>query len=123
LKPGGQLVMTTPSGEYLKNSLPSFRELGDPKHWEHMQYTADGDGHFFAYTAEELREIAVAAGLQNVEVVWFESPWITGHMKVRYLHGRLPVRFLRWMDRLAIRLPGLGRRLSYQLMLKATKVI
>ena len=44
LKPGGRLVVTTPNGRYVRNSLPSYRELGNPKDWEHLQFTADGDG-------------------------------------------------------------------------------
>src|SRR5712691_6085155 len=57
LKPGGRLVMTTPNGEYIKNSLPSYSELGDVQQYADYQFTADGDGHFFAYRRAELKHI------------------------------------------------------------------
>ncbi len=116
LKPGGRLVMTTPNGEYLKNPLPSFKEIGDPAEHEHLQFTADGDGHFFAYRADELVDIFSNAGLRNVQVRYFETPWISGHMKLRYLHPWAPVSLLRAFDRLTLCLPGMGKHLAHQLL-------
>lgn len=116
LKSGGRLVITTPNWHYLMNSLPSFTELGDPKQWEHRQFTADGDGHFFAYKGAELRQIFVQAGMVQVDTRFFESPWISGHMKLRYLHGMMPVEVLKSLDRLLLSLPVLGKRFSHQLL-------
>jgi len=116
LKPGGRLVMTTPNGDYIKNSLPSFRQLGNAKHWEHMQHTADGDGHFYAYLREELEGLFVAAGFKAVRGAFFESPMISGHMKIRHVHGFVPSAILRVLDRMIVGMPWLGRRLTHQLM-------
>ena len=120
LRPGGRLVVTTPNGRYARNPLPSFSELGDPRQWEHMQYTSDGDGHFFAYLADELTDIVRAAGLQDVQVRFFESPLISGHMKVRYLHGVAPAGLLRVLDRAVLAVPWLGQRMAHQLMVTGT---
>ena len=116
LKPDGRLVMTTPNADYLKNDLPTFSELGDPTLYEHRQFTADGDGHFFAYKAAELREVFERSGLGRVTVRYFETPFISGHLKVRYLHSFVPVGVLGSFDRLTLRLPGVPRRLAHQLM-------
>ena len=120
LLPGGRLVATTPNGRYLRNSLPSFSQLGDARRWEHLQYTADGDGHFYAYQPAELARIFGAAGLQNVQTRFFESPMISGHMKMRYLHGFTPVFVLRALDRLLLATPWLGSRMAHQLMVCGT---
>jgi 2-polyprenyl-3-methyl-5-hydroxy-6-metoxy-1,4-benzoquinol methylase len=117
LKPSGRLVVTTPNGAYIRNSLPRFRELGDPHNWEHLQFTADGDGHFFAYTAYELRELFQAANFSEIRTRFFESPFINGHMKLRYLHGfRSAAPFLRALDRLTLALPWLGPLSAHQLL-------
>jgi 2-polyprenyl-3-methyl-5-hydroxy-6-metoxy-1,4-benzoquinol methylase len=116
LRAGGRLAVTTPNGNYLRGGLPSFHELGDPRKWEHLQFTADGDGHFFAYRAEELVEIFQSSGFMDVTVSFFESPFISGHMKVRYLHRRTPVVLLGALDRLLVGIPWIGRRLSHQLL-------
>jgi 2-polyprenyl-6-hydroxyphenyl methylase/3-demethylubiquinone-9 3-methyltransferase len=117
LKPGGRLVVTTPNWAYVKNDLPSFAEIGDPAQHEHSEFSADADGHFFAYRASELATILESAGLSRISVKYFESPWISGHIKVRYLHHWLPSAALRWLDALTLRTPGLGERLAHQLML------
>ncbi len=121
LRPGGRIVVTTPNGDYVRNTLPSYRELGDPGKWEHLQFSADGDGHFYAYLAEELVELFNGTGLQNVKVTFFESPMISGHMKVRHVHRFAPVGALRALDRLMIRIPWLGRRCTHQLMVSGTE--
>lgn len=120
LKPDGRLVMTTPNAKYLKNSLPTFTELGDPQQYSHLQFTADADGHFFAYLGEELKSIFEQAGLANIRVECFESPLISGHMKVRHLHPILPASILRALDRLVLGMPILGKRLAHQLMVVGT---
>lgn len=117
LKPGGRLVMTTPNGAYLKNSLPSFTEIGDPAQYVSRQFTADADGHFFAYSETELKEIFAHAGLKRIYTICFETPFISGHMKVRYLHSVVPASALRFFDRVALRLPRVGARLAHQLMI------
>lgn len=115
LKPNGLMVVTTPNGEYVKSDLPAYSELGDPREWEHMQFTADGDGHFFAYTKDELVEILRKAGLRSVKCTHYETPWISGHMKFRYIHNTLPYPVLRALDGLTRSLP-FGNRFSHQLL-------
>ena len=117
LKPRGRLVVTTPNWAYIKSVLPSFGEIGDPAQHEHLQFFADGDGHFFAYRASELVEIYRSAALSHIHVRCFETPWISGHIKFRYLHRGLPTGMLRWLDRTTLRVPVLGERLAHQLMI------
>ncbi len=116
LVPGGRLVATTPSGHYIKSKLPLFHELGDPAQYKDRQFFPDGDGHFFAYSQAELRGIFLKAGMSEVTVTTYDTPWITGHLKFRYLHGRVPVKILRALDRITLSLPWVNRVFGYQLM-------
>ncbi len=116
LRPGGRLVMTTPNGAYFINRLPSFRALGDPKQWEHKQHTADADGHFYAYWRQELVELFKAANFTQIKSQFFETPWISGHLKLRYLHRHAPSLLLYGLDRATLMLPGLGGKLAHQLL-------
>jgi 2-polyprenyl-3-methyl-5-hydroxy-6-metoxy-1,4-benzoquinol methylase len=103
-KPGGIIVITTPNHDYFRSSLPSFTELGDPKQHEHRQFSAGGADHFFAYTPDELRTAAREAELEVVELSWFESPWISGHVFIRFIHPFVPAGLLRALDRLMVRI-------------------
>jgi 2-polyprenyl-6-hydroxyphenyl methylase/3-demethylubiquinone-9 3-methyltransferase len=121
LRPGGRLVVTTPNHAYVRNALPSYAGLGDPKQWEHRQNTADADGHFYAYTRHELVEVFRASGLERIDARFFESPWISGHMKLRYLHGMAPAAVLRALDRLTLALPGVAGKLAHQLLVTGVR--
>lgn len=122
LKPRGRLVLTTPNAAYLKNSLPTFTELGDLTQYAHRQFSADGDGHFFAYLDSELADIMRAAGLGGIRSAYFESPWVSGHMKIRYLHSFVPSAALRLADRITLGIPALARRLAHQLLMEGRRV-
>jgi 2-polyprenyl-3-methyl-5-hydroxy-6-metoxy-1,4-benzoquinol methylase len=111
-RPGGTLVVSTPNHDYFRSALPSYTELGDPRRHEHLQFSAGGGDHFFAYTEEELRVAAAEAGLAVEELLYFETPAISGHFLVRYLHW-LPVGWLRAADRAALRIAP--RRLAHQM--------
>jgi 2-polyprenyl-3-methyl-5-hydroxy-6-metoxy-1,4-benzoquinol methylase len=116
LRPGGRLVVTTPNADYIKSGLPTFEELGDPAQYEHRQFTADGDGHFFAYRAAELSRVFERSGLAGVTARYFETPFISGHLKVRHVHSFVSVSILNCLDRLSLLLPGVARRFAHQLM-------
>lgn len=118
LNKGGRLVVSTPNWEYFKNSLPSFSELGNPKELEDRQFTADGDGHFFAYKATELVDIFESAGLgSDLKTVVFETPFLSGHVKFRYLHKLLPYWVLKFFDKLILKIPKFNSHLSHQIMI------
>jgi 2-polyprenyl-3-methyl-5-hydroxy-6-metoxy-1,4-benzoquinol methylase len=116
LKAGGKLIVTTPNWSYLRSDLPSFEGIGDPTQFEHLQFSADADGHFFAYKASELEKIFITAGLENVRCRFFESPFISGHLKLRYFHKVVPLKLLVALDRMALALP-IGGYLAHQLMI------
>lgn len=122
LKPHGRLVLTTPNAVYVKNSLPTFTELGDSSQYEHLQFSADGDGHFFAYLDHELADIMRAAGLSDIRTAYFETPWVSGHMKIRYLHSFVPSAILRLADRMMLRIPALAKRFSHQLLIEGRRI-
>ena len=115
LTPGGHVIVTTPNHAYFKNDLPNYAGIGDPAQYADRQYTADADGHFFAYTAAELVQFAADAGFQNPRAFYFETPWISGHVKVRYLHHLLPAVVLRGLDRITKAVPVFGPRVCHQL--------
>ncbi len=122
LKPGGKLIVATPNHSYSKCKLPTFTELGNPKDWEEKQFTADGDGHFFAYTTEELETIFEQCGIQNINCSLFETPFISGHMKLRYLHKIVPFKVLKVLDSIVLSLPFMRKRLSHQIVISGTTI-
>jgi 2-polyprenyl-3-methyl-5-hydroxy-6-metoxy-1,4-benzoquinol methylase len=114
-RPGGVVVVSTPNHGYFRSRLPSYTALGDPSRHEHRQFSAGGGDHFFAYTPEEVSAAARAAGLEVLDLIHFETPWISGHFLFRFLHGVVPLALLRWADRRTLALaPG---TLAHQLCL------
>lgn len=123
LKPGGHLIVTTPNYFYIKNNLPSFNQLGDVEQYAHLQFTADADGHFFAYRGDELIHIFENQGLKLVSLQYFESPIISGHIKIRYLHKYISYPILKLMDRFVLSIPGLKRILAHQQLVIGQKAL
>lgn len=119
VRPGGTIVVSTPNHDYFRSRLPSYAALGDPREHEHKQFSAGGGDHFFAYTEEELRHAAREAGLEVVEFVYFETPWISGHFLFRFLHHLVPLALLKLGDRIALRVAP--RKLAHQLCLVARR--
>jgi SAM-dependent methyltransferase len=116
-KPGGILVVSTPNHGYFRSRLPSYTELGDPRSHEHRQFSAGGGDHFFAYTPGELASAARGAGLELLDLIHFETPWISGHFLFRFLHRVVPLSMLQRADRLTLEVAP--RRFAHQLCLVA----
>lgn len=121
LRPGGRLVLTTPNGSYIRNGLPSFTSLGDPSTFEARQFTADGDGHFFAYRAAELVACFPRTLFSEVALRYFETPWVSGHAKVRFVQPLVGERLCRALDRATLAVPLLARPLAHQMMVLARR--
>ena len=119
LAPNGHLVMTTPNHTYIRNDLPSHSNIGVAEQYSEHNCSADGDSHFFAFTARELKGYCEEAGFTKVSVNYYATPWITGHCKVRYLHKLLPVKLLFWLNNLTLIVYPARRYLSYQLLVIA----
>ena len=82
LTPSGTLVVTTPNWHYLRNNLPNFKELGDLRNYEHLQFTAEAEGHFFAYSSSELEDIFSSAGFKSVESSSIRIPIHFGTLEI-----------------------------------------
>ena len=122
LSPNGKIVITTPNQRYFRNKLPTFSELGNPSDYEHLQFTTDGEGHFFAFTEEELRRCVSEAGLRVQGVHYFETPLISGHCKIRFIQKYLNnIRLWRNLERVALKLFPFRVRLCQQITIIAAR--
>jgi 2-polyprenyl-3-methyl-5-hydroxy-6-metoxy-1,4-benzoquinol methylase len=113
LNPEGILVITTPNYHYFRNNLPSYSDLGDPSRYENRQFSAGGGDHFFAYSEEELTHFFQESGLEVLDVQFFETPWISGHFKVRFIQKIFPFKVLRLADHVTLTITK--RWLAHQL--------
>ncbi len=119
LAPEGLLVVTTPNGLYARNSLPPFSSLGDRSQHEHRQFTADGDGHFFAFRPEELLNLFPTDRFDSLELTFFETPWMSGHMMFRFVQPCLGRRICALLERATLAFPRLRAPAAHQLMVVA----
>ena len=90
IKPGGYIIMTTPNGEYIRNSLPKFSDCPDASIFENIQFKPDADGHIFLLHRDEIVDLVKKAGLILKELYLFTNPLTNGHMKTKYLLPFIP---------------------------------
>lgn len=106
LAPGGLLVVTTPNADHLSERLPTYTNR-PPDQESHP--AADADGHLFAFTLAELRELLTAVGFQVQEAQYLGSVIMSDRLALKRL---LPVGAVKGLSALLTRLPG-AARLSY----------
>jgi 2-polyprenyl-6-hydroxyphenyl methylase/3-demethylubiquinone-9 3-methyltransferase len=90
VRPGGFVVLTTPNGEYFRNTLPRFSDTPNPERFEAIQFRPDADGHIFLLHEDEMRHFASKAGLELVSLQVFSSFLTSGHMGTERLLKVLP---------------------------------
>ncbi len=112
VKPGGWIVMTTPNGEYFRNTLPRFSDCPDPGVFESKQFGPNSDDHIFLLHLDEARRFAAQAGLRVADVRLFNNPLTNGHVKLEPALWRLPRPWVERAERLSRRMPlPIARRL------------
>lgn len=113
VRPGGYVVVTTPNGAYVRNTLPTFSECPDPSAYESAQFQPDADGHIFLLHPEELASLAARAGLQMDALRLFTNPLTNGYLKLGGLLRLLPRRAVQAIERASQRLPAPIRRRTF----------
>ena len=105
VKPGGAIIMTTPNGAYLRNTLPRFSDCPDPSVYESGQFKPDADGHIFLLSPDEINRFAKQCGLQIEHCSYFVNPLTNGHLKTAALLAVLPRSWVQRIERLTQGLP------------------
>ncbi len=122
VRPGGYIIMTTPNGQYCRNSLPKFSECDDPSQFESVQFKPDSDGHIFLLHRDEVERFAASVGLQIDRFVLFNNPLTSGHVKLGRVLKFLPKRFVTAMESFTQHLPSwMDSRVSAQMAVRFRK--
>lgn len=105
VRPGGYIVMTTPSGAYFRNKLPKFSTCSDPAVYESIQFKPNSDGHIFLLHPDEVPPMAAQASLAIDRFELFTNPLTTGHIKLEPLLHVLPQSLVNWIEKITHHLP------------------
>ncbi len=118
LAPNGLLVVTTPNVQCVGAREPRFAEFARARarHGVPVEGGPGGDDHLFALTLGELVSL-LPPGVEPIHRAHAVSRLINSrsHPVIRRLLGGVPA----WLQRGVARLPGLGARLSQQLVVAA----
>ena len=97
LKPGGLLVVTAPNAAHVHENLPTYAQRGKVT----AAPQADAEGHLFAFTLRELRELVAGAGFVVREAGYEGSAVMSERLRVhRLLPAGVTTRLSRWLNRL-----------------------
>lgn len=122
IRPGGYIIMTTPNGQYFRNTLPKFSECDDPSVFESIQFRPNSDGHIFLLHREEVESFAESVGLNIDRFVFFNNPLTSGHVKLGGVLRFLPKAIVAACEKFTQRLPsGLAARMSAQMAVRFCK--
>ena len=107
--PGGHIVMSTPNGGYVRNTLPRFTDHPDPSVFESQQFAPNADGHIFLLHADEIATLGRAAGLELIEHCVFANTVTNGHVGLGALLRVLPGGVVRGLEAWTQARPSLAR--------------
>lgn len=120
VKPGGHIIMTTPNGAHLMNSLPRFSDCPNPEVFEDQQFKPNGDGHIFLLWPDEVKQMADKADLILEKHALFTTPWYNGRHKLEGLISIIPGR---WMDSLESVAQWMPERIKSRLMIHSASLL
>jgi 2-polyprenyl-3-methyl-5-hydroxy-6-metoxy-1,4-benzoquinol methylase len=116
VRPNGYVIVTTPNGRFVRNTLPKFSDCADPEVFESGQFKPDADGHIFLLHPDEFEPLGRAAGLELVRIAYATSFLARGWMRTDVLARNLPEQLIAVLDRAVVHGPAAVRdRLSVQL--------
>ena len=98
LRPGGVLVLATPSGEYFRNSHPRFSDYADPSDLESRQFMPNSDGHLFLLYEDEIRRFFSESGLKIRRLEFFLNPLTNGWIKTEKILRILPKKVVDFIE-------------------------
>lgn len=112
LKKNGILIITTPNGDYIrKRSSRLLYSIANRDILAKHQLEPGGDGHLFSLNNSDFNKI-IKNNIEGMSMIWYayyNTPWITGNMKMRYLRRLLPLKLNLAMNKLFLNTPVLRK--------------
>jgi len=105
VKPGGHVVMSTPNGGYIRNTLPKFSDLKDTTQFEEVEFQPDADGHIFLLDIEEVESLAERSDLVVEDIRLFNNPLTNGYLRLGSLVELMPRSWVNACEKLTCSLP------------------